>query len=460
MMCLNFVIQVFCTILCLNFSTFLGQINCSVANSSKLIDVNEKKFDNLQTHYNGFKVVRVSPQSQNGLDYLRNLSSISDGGVDFWKEPSILNMPVDIMISPGRMALLSEKFEQFEMNPQILIEDVESEREREQKLSDDIVYRYGAGHYQDLSFFKEYQRLDQIYSYIRDLQNQHRDMMQIETIGRTTEGRDIRVVKIGYNVSTESKPIIYLQGGIHAREWIATSTVTYLIYALVHNKDDPETKEILSKFDWYIVPNVNPDGYEYSHTRVRMWRKTRSRQVSNLCIGVDPNRNFGFKWAGEGTSSIPCSEIYHGPNAFSEPETRAIRDLILSKGRRVKAFFDVHSYSQYWLIPWGFTKDLPNDYTDMHRLATIGARALMSVHGTRYKVGQTTQLLYAAAGGADDWAKGTAKIKYSYTIELRDTGRKGFLLPADQILPTGEETFEGMKKFALELASRLPFAKL
>lgn len=115
-----------------------------------------------------------------------------------------------------------------------------------------------------------------------------------------------------------------------------------------------------------------------------MWRKTRSRQVSNLCIGVDPNRNFGYNWAGkvatkcsaivnkfinncigEGTSSIPCSEIYHGPSAFSEPETRAIRDLISSKGRRVKAFFDIHSYSQYWLIPWGFTKDSPDDYHDM-----------------------------------------------------------------------------------------------
>lgn len=106
---------------------------------------------------------------------------------------------------------------------------------------------------------------------------------------------------------------------------------------------------------------------------------------------------------------------------------------------------------------------------------------MMRVHGTRYKVGQTTQLLCkcmkdspksnpfnflrplltdAAAGGADDWAKGSAKIKYSYTIELRDTGRKGFLLPSDQIIPTGEETFEGLRRFALELKSILPVVKL
>lgn len=49
----------------------------------------------------------------------------------------------------------------------------------------------------------------------------------------------------------------------------------------------------------------------------------------------------------------------------------------------------------------------------------------------------------AAAGGSDDWAKGVAGVKYSYTIELRDTGNYGFLLPASQIIPTGEETFEG-----------------
>ena len=46
----------------------------------------------------------------------------------------------------------------------------------------------------------------------------------------------------------------------------------------------------------------------------------------------------------------------------------------------------------------------------------------------------------AASGGSDDWAHGVANIKYSYTIELRDTGDHGFVLPKEQIIPTGEET--------------------
>jgi extracellular matrix protein 14 len=57
----------------------------------------------------------------------------------------------------------------------------------------------------------------------------------------------------------------------------------------------------------------------------------------------------------------------------------------------------------------------------------------------------------AAAGGADDWAYGVAGIPYVYTIELRDTGRYGFILPKEYIIPTGEEFYEGLKYFALDL---------
>lgn len=65
----------------------------------------------------------------------------------------------------------------------------------------------------------------------------------------------------------------------------------------------------------------------------------------------------------------------------------------------------------------------------------------------RYQVGNSAQLLYPAAGGSDDWAKSIG-IKYSYTIELRDTGRHGFVLPAQYIQPTGKEA----RAFVLTIA--------
>lgn len=59
--------------------------------------------------------------------------------------------------------------------------------------------------------------------------------------------------------------------------------------------------------------------------------------------------------------------------------------------------------------------------------------------GSVYTVGNSATTLYAAAGGADDWAKAYLKIKYAYTIELRDKGKHGFVLPAKYIIPTAKE---------------------
>lgn len=103
-------------------------------------------------------------------------------------------------------------------------------------------------------------------------------------------------------------------------------------------------------------------------------------------------------------------------------------------------YLSLHSYSQLFLTPWGWTKELPKDYPDMERAAKSAAQALNSKFGTNYTVGSSTNVLYEASGGSDDWAYGVAGIKYSYTMELRDTGEHGFVLPPEQIMESGEET--------------------
>lgn len=82
---------------------------------------------------------------------------------------------------------------------------------------------------------------------------------------------------------------IWVDGGIHAREWITPATVTYIINHLVSNFEN-EPKYI-QNIDWYIAPLMNPDGYEYTHDVDRLWRKNRAR--SGQCAGTDLNRNFG-----------------------------------------------------------------------------------------------------------------------------------------------------------------------
>lgn len=76
------------------------------------------------------------------------------------------------------------------------------------------------------------------------------------------------------------------------------------------------------------------------------------------------------------------------------------------------------------------------------------AQAIRNVGGPSYTVGPAANTLYPAAGGSDDWAKGTMKIKYAYTIELRDNGRYGFVLPASYIQPTAKEALAAVRAIA------------
>lgn len=63
---------------------------------------------------------------------------------------------------------------------------------------------------------------------------------------------------------------------------------------------------------------------------------------------------------------------------------------------------------------------------------------MANLEGKKYSVGSSAGLLYPAAGGSDDYGKSIG-IKYSYTIELRDTGKHGFILPAEYIISTAKE---------------------
>lgn len=62
--------------------------------------------------------------------------------------------------------------------------------------------------------------------------------------------------------------------GIHAREWVGPATVLYLIDFLTQNVPSGD-EDLTDNLDWYFLPVVNPDGYEYTWTNDRLWRRTR-----------------------------------------------------------------------------------------------------------------------------------------------------------------------------------------
>lgn len=176
-----------------------------------------------------------------------------------------------------------------------------------------------------------------------------------------------------------------------------------------------------------------------------MWRKTRT--PGKQCYGTDANRNFDFHWSEVGSSFFECAHNYHGPEAFSEPEARALSKFLTKYSKQIKLYLTFHSYGKYLLYPWGYTDSLPDDADELHGLAVIVERAIREIRGTRYNIGSSTNVLYAAAGGSDDWAKAVAGIQLSYTIELPGGGRHGFDLPPSKILEVVTETFEGVRVY-------------
>merc|ERR1712080_156184 len=145
---------------------------------------------------------------------------------------------------------------------------------------------------------------------------------------------------------------------------------------------------------------------------------------------------------GSGASHEPCSDIFCGPSAFSCIESSAVRDVITAHKDKIKLVLTLHNYSQMFLSTYGYGQYYPDDHEDQLAMGKVLSDGLKTVHNTHFEYGNSYDVIaYAAAGATDDWSKGDAGIKYVFTTELRDTGNHGFLLPAKQIIPSGEEYF-------------------
>ncbi|KRX80038.1 Carboxypeptidase B [Trichinella sp. T6] len=392
-----------------------------------------------------YKVMRTVPTNESQLKFLQIMYQHADGDqIDFWRPPAFLNSTVDIMCKEHNISL------------SISIPDVEkflSEKQTRRSKGRVRRFNYLTTPYFDISVYHSY---SEIQNYMRNLEKQYPHIAKVHTIGYTHENREINLIQIGRFYS--SQPAIWIDAGIHAREWIAPSTALYIINYLVTRYDfDMEVQKYVNGLTWYILPVVNPDGYEFSRSslnpRVRLWRKNRSPancqpfRNSYCCRGVDLNRNFDFKWNQQGGSQDPCQETYSGRSAFSEPETQAIKRFILQRADQLGAFVTLHSYSQIWMYPYGNQRySYPKDVHDLREVALAACQSLYNVYGTRY---------HPASGGSEDWAKAVAGIKYSFLVELRpeEDNQDGFILDESHIIPTGKETLEGIKEVAMVLLS-------
>ncbi|XP_022096353.1 carboxypeptidase B-like [Acanthaster planci] len=398
--------------------------------------------------YDGYQTWRVQPRDSNEIEWLNSLKDRLVDKLDFWQNSGRLDRPVDVMVPPTALSYMKEALMSRGLSYDVMIADV-------QALSDSQIKHDVTT--SAMSFnYNVYHTYDEIQQWVFDFTTEHNSIVEQFQIATSFEGRAINAIKMG---STGlNKPAIYWQGGIHAREWISPATVMYIAKMLAEGYgSDSTVTRMLDTFDIYIVPLLNADGYVYTWTNDRLWRKTRSKFGVQVCVGTDPNRNYDYQWAGQGASSGKCQDTYHGPFAHSEPEIASTTSYLLERAQRQKfvSFIDFHAYSQLFLSPWSYSQfaALPVESADHNTASVKTVNALKSLYGTEYTYGPSARTLYAASGCSVDWGFGVLGAKYSYVIELRDTGRYGFLLPASQIEESGLETFEAMKAFGEHLLS-------
>jgi len=325
-------------------------------------------------------------------------------------------------------------------NVENFIEDI-------QKLIDQETREQEAAHENpSADFFTTYHTLAELLTFAKDLSTTYPDLVTfIPSIGKSIEKRDIFALRIfGGGQSTDATLKFWFHGGQHAREWISTMTVYYIINKLLSQYAiDTKIRNLLNSVEIVVVPMMNPDGFEYARTNTRLWRK--NRRLIPPYAGVDLNRNWDIYWGqGQGSSPNPSSDVYRGTAPFSEPESSALSTFLGSLNNVIGAI-DWHSYSQLILRPYGWTlNDSPYE-KPLFALSQQWAAAIKSVNGLIYDPIKSAQLYYTD-GTASDWFFKIG-IYGAFTVELRDTGMYGFILPPSQIIPCGEENYVGALLF-------------
>jgi len=374
--------------------------------------VRSSKEENIYTKsYENYIIMRVIPSSMEKINLLNNIY-FNFSNVYFLRAPSKVGQFVDVMLPKEKyitflkiLSLYETKYIIKTKNVQQLIDD---EKHKINSLNHNNIYLSKKINKNKNKFnIKQYHSYEEIYDWSYEITTKYNNICSIENIGQTYENRSMIVIKIASNTNQKNKKnkkAIWIDGGIHAREWISPATILYIIYELISKYDsNQEIKELVDKYNWYFIPVINPDGYEYSRNTDRFWRKNRNgcKTLNNKkkhpkmnkkgyhqgdCCGTDLNRNWNWAWGTTGISKNRCSDIYLGFYPFSEQETANVKKFMEITMLNLHFYLSLHSYSQILLLPWSHDKSkYLDDERDLRIVAKKAVNALKIKYGTNYR---------------------------------------------------------------------------
>lgn len=252
--------------------------------------------------------------------------------------------------------------------------------------------------------------------------------------GYSFEKRFLKTITIKKGDGVQNKKVIFIDAGMQGREWISISTALYIIQNLLEKFE--QNAYLLERYDWVVMPLVNPDGYEFSrsHPHNAMWKKTR--QPYQQYFGADPSRNFDLMFGGSGTSSKPKADAFTGPHPFSEPEVVSMRNVLLPLRGRIAFYLTLHSFGGQLMYPWGFTESPVTHGTSntyLRSIAEYGSNAMGLLGKSRYEFGNFGDILYPVAGGSMDYAYAVCSASFAMTMNIRGGGHTGYHPPESDI---------------------------
>jgi hypothetical protein len=312
-----------------------------------------------------------------------------------------------------------------------------------------------AGGYQ---VYRSYDEAGGIRDELYALARRYPAIVKLEVIGHTLQGREIIALKVTKNanqLADGARPATLYMGTVHAREWIATEVSRRLMHHFVDNYGkNAEITNLVNTRELWFMPVANPDGYQYTFTTERLWRKNLRDNNGDGTVtngdGVDLNRNYDERWDydNEGSSTEWSSDTYRGTAPASEPEVKAHQALI--DRMKFKFLVTYHSYGPLLLYAYGWQVKTPS-FDDPLFIEYTGTDANPAVAGYDPGVGAD---LYTTNGTTDDYSYAKTGT-LSWTPELSEgCDGCGFVFPDDEALVQAE--FAKNLPFALRLARSTP----
>ncbi|MDA0166134.1 M14 family zinc carboxypeptidase [Solirubrobacter ginsenosidimutans] len=290
-----------------------------------------------------------------------------------------------------------------------------------------------------LNVFKKYGGPGGIKEEYAQVARRHPLITKLVTIGKTTNGQDIIALKVSLGaplLKDGAKPSTLYMSAQHAREWITPEMnrrlMHYYVDGYLHNR---QVTNLINTTELWFVPVSNPDGYDFTfEPGQRLWRKNLRDNDGNGVIepgdGVDPNRNYAYKWGydNEGSSDDPASETFRGPGPNSEPESKAMDNLFKRVGGFTE-FINYHSAAELILYGVGWQVNTPTP-DDLLGIAMSGDDAHPAIPGYDPDISAE---LYTTNGEVDSYF--TEKYgSFGFTPEMSTCTDAANSVPDDQWL--------------------------